>query len=66
MDICDVPSCFKEISERVPQLALSLCDWHAYEYHNELGWLGKTDEDDVKNTIPKMKDEGNNVLHNNE
>ena len=59
MSKCDVPSCPKEASEVVAKLALHLCDWHAYEHHHELGWLGKADEDDVKNTIPKRK-EGNN------
>ena len=61
---CDVPSCPKEASETIVELALELCDWHAYEHHNEIGWLGKADEDDIKNTIPKMKD--TDVLHNDE
>ena len=56
---CNVLSCSKEASETIVELALVLCDWHAYEHHHEVGWLGKTDEDDVKHTIPKMKDEGN-------
>ncbi len=64
MSKCDVPSCSKEASERIAELALSLCDWHAYEHHNDLGWLGKDSADDVKNTIPKIKDK--DVLHNDE
>ena len=67
MSKCDVPSCAKEASERIAELALYLCDWHAYEHHNNLGWLGKTDEDDVKSTIPKPKmNDTDDVLHNNE
>jgi len=54
--LCDVRSCQKEASEVITDLALQLCDWHAYEYHNNLGWMGKTEEDDVKNTISRMKD----------
>jgi hypothetical protein len=54
--LCDVPSCQKEVSEVITELALQLCDWHAYEHHNHLGWIGKTEEDDIKNTIPKIKD----------
>ena len=64
MSKCDVLSCPKEASEVITELALRLCDWHAYEHHHELGWIGKTEEDDVKNTIPKMKDK--DVLHNDE
>jgi len=61
---CDVLSCPKEASEVITELALRLCDWHAYEHHNDLGWIGKTEEDNVKNTMPKMKDK--NVLRNDE
>ena len=53
---CDVPSCQKEGSEVITELALQLCDWHAYEHHNKLGWIGKTEKDNIKNTIPKIKD----------
>jgi hypothetical protein len=54
--LCDVPSCQKEASEVITELALQLCDWHAYEHHNDLGWIGKMEEDNVKNTIPNIKD----------
>ena len=64
MPKCDVPSCQGEAREVVTERALHLCEWHAYEHNNEVGWLGKTDEDDVKNTIPKMKDK--DVLRNDE
>ena len=55
----DVLSCQHEAREVVTERALHLCEWHAYEHNHDVGWIGKTDEDDVKYTIPKMKDEGN-------
>ena len=63
-NVCDVPVCLKEASEVITELALHLCDWHAYEHSHEIGWIGKTEEENVKNTPPKMKDK--NVLHNDE
>ena len=60
MSKCDVSVCLKEASEVITELALHLCDWHAYEHHNTLGWLGKDEEDHVKNTIPKIKDNEKN------
>ena len=61
----DIPTCSNEAVDTIKELAISVCDWHSYAHHNEIGWLGKLDEDDVKNTIPKIKDEGD-VLRNNE
>ena len=62
---CDVTQCLGEASTVITELALSVCDWHAYEHEHELGWLGKTEEDNIDNTIPKMKDT-DDVLYNNE
>jgi len=53
-----VGACHGEASEVIAELALHLCDWHAYEHNHNVGWVGKTEEDDVKNTTPKMKDRG--------
>jgi len=53
---CDVSSCHKEASDVITELAVQLCDWHAYEYNHNIGWVGKTEEDNIKNIIPKIKD----------
>ena len=57
---CDVPSCQNEVITTIEDLSLSVCDWHAYEHEHELGWIGKIDDDNINNIIPKIKDTGNN------
>jgi len=59
MTKCDVLSCQQEAREVITERALHLCEWHAYEHNHDLGWIGKAEEENVKNTIPTMKAEGN-------
>jgi len=55
--ICDVLNCDVESAGSVDNSGtlLSLCEWHLYEYNNDLGWIGKDDEDAVKHTFPKIE-----------
>ena len=57
MATCDVPDCDVESAGSVDNSGtlLSLCEWHLYEYNNDLGWIGKDDEDAVKHTFPKIE-----------
>jgi len=54
---CDVPNCEVESAGSVDNSGtlLALCEWHLYEYNNDLGWIGKDDEDAVKYTFPKIE-----------
>ena len=58
MDTCDAENCTAMVIDivKTPEgLSLKLCEWHKYEFEQEIEWLGKEEQEAVKYTIPKIK-----------
>lgn len=55
--ICNVPNCEKDSTETVKTESgteLLLCEWHTYEFRQNLGWLGKSEEEDISTIFPPI------------
>ena len=55
---CEVKDCNNEAISTIEELSIAVCEWHQFAHANNVGWLGKTDEDAIENTIPKPKEKG--------
>ena len=55
--ICNVPNCETDSTGPVKTESgteLLLCEWHTYELKQNLGWLGKSEEEDINTMFPPI------------